>query len=75
MDGDLLQFYSIAQELENGELASERGSGVLAERVLVVSRVGRVGLLWVFPAFGLIWGFSQERLDFGSIRRDVYRKA
>lgn len=63
MDGDLLEFYDIGRELENGELESERGYGVMAERVIVVYRVGRVGCLWVFPALGIIWGFSQERAD------------
>ncbi len=32
----------------------------MAERVIVVTRIGRIGGLWIFPALGLILGFSQE---------------
>jgi len=57
MDGDLLEFYSIAQELEDYGADSE----VLAERVIVVARIGWVGALWVCPALGIIWGILQDR--------------
>lgn len=57
MDGDLLEFYSIAQELENYGANNK----YLAERVIIVARIGMIGFLWVCPALGIIWGFSQQR--------------
>jgi hypothetical protein len=57
IDGDLLEFYSIAQELEVYGADNE----VLAKRVVIVARIGEVVFLWVCPALGIIWGFSQSR--------------
>ena len=57
MDGDLLEFYSIAQELENYGANNK----YLAERVVIVARIGMIGFLWVCPALGIIWGLSQQR--------------
>ncbi len=71
MDGDLREFYDIGWELENGELASESGYGVMAERVIAVTRIGRIGSLWVFPALGLIWGFSQEIPNLRGLPRET----
>ena len=57
VDGDLLEFYSIARELENYGADNK----YLAERVVIVARVGTVGFVWVFPALGIIWGLTQKR--------------
>ena len=59
VDGDLLEFYSIARELENYGADNK----YLAERVVIVARIGTVGFVWVFPALGIIWGLSQKRWD------------
>ena len=58
-DLDMFELYEIGWELENGQFEIEMGEGPMAERVIIVSRVGRVGYLWVFPALGLLWGLSQ----------------
>ena len=71
MDGDLREFYDIGWELGNGELESERGYGVMAERVIVVTRIGRIGGLWIFPALGLIWGFSQKIPNLRGMPREM----
>ena len=65
MDGDLLEFYGIAYELENYGSDDE----VLAERVIVVARIGWIGFFWVCPALGIIWGVSQDRLDLRGLRK------
>lgn len=57
VNGDLLEFYSIARELENYGADNK----YLGEKVVIVARVGTVGFVWVFPALGIIWGFSQKR--------------
>lgn len=57
IDGDLLEFYSVARELEVYGADNE----VLAEKVVIVARIGEVIFLWVCPALGIIWGFSQSR--------------
>ena len=57
MDDDLLEFYNVAQELEVYGADNE----VLAERVVIVARIGKIVFLWVCPALGIIWGFSQGR--------------
>ena len=57
VDGDLHEFYSITKELEN----YDGDNKALAEKVILVGRIGTVGLVWVFPALGLIWGLSQKR--------------
>lgn len=57
VDGDLLEFYSIAKEIETYGADNK----ALAERVVIVARVGTVGFVWVFPALGIIWGFCQNR--------------
>ena len=57
VDGDLLEFYSIARELEHYGADNK----YLAERVVIVSRIGTVGFVWGFPILGVIWGFSQKR--------------
>ena len=57
VDGDLLEFYGIARELENYGADNK----CLAEKVVVVARVGTVGFVWVFPALGIIWRLSQKR--------------
>jgi hypothetical protein len=55
MDDDLLEFYNVAQELEVYGADNE----VLAERVFIIARIGKIVFLWVCPALGIIWGFSQ----------------
>ena len=57
VDGDLLEFYSIAEEIET--YGADNKS--LAEKVVITARVGTVGFVWVFPALGIIWGLSQKR--------------
>ncbi len=57
VDGDLLEFYSIAEEIE--DYGADNKS--LAERVVIVARIGTVGFVWVFPALGIIWGLSKKR--------------
>ncbi len=65
MDGDLLEFYSIAQELET----YEGNNKDLADRFVLVARTGIIGFLWVGPALGIIWGLAQDRLDLRSLRK------
>ena len=57
VDGDILEFYSIAKEIETYGADNK----TLAEKVILVARTGTVGLVWVFPALGIIWGLSQKR--------------
>lgn len=57
VDGDLLEFYSIAEEIETYGADNK----ALAERVVIVARIGTVGFVWVFPALGFIWGLSQKK--------------
>ncbi len=57
VDDDLLEFYSITKELENygGD------NKPLAEKVILVGHMGTIGLVWGFPALGIIWGLNQKR--------------
>lgn len=55
MRGDPLEFYAIARGI--GKYGAPENPA-LGERFVLFARIGDVGALWIWPAFGVLWGLS-----------------